>query len=160
MADTYTTNLNLKKPGYDSPADIADINANMDKIDTSVNQLSQQKADKISLLWQNGAPSSSFEAQVIPEDQLSLDGWNKIIIVFDSVAGREVYCSAFMDLKVASCETFTIDKNGKFLSRKMLKTGNKLQFVQAYKYETYGEYAADSSVMIPCYIYGIKGVAE
>ena len=35
MADTYTTNLNLKKPGYDSPADIADINANMDKIDAA-----------------------------------------------------------------------------------------------------------------------------
>ena len=45
MADTYTTNLNLKKPGYDSPADIADINANMDKIDNSVSQLSQQVAD-------------------------------------------------------------------------------------------------------------------
>lgn len=35
MADTYTTNLNLKKPGYDSAADIKDINDNMDKIDTA-----------------------------------------------------------------------------------------------------------------------------
>lgn len=46
MADTYTTNLNLKKPGYDSPADIKDLNDNFDKIDTSVNQLSEQIANK------------------------------------------------------------------------------------------------------------------
>lgn len=39
MADTYTSNLNLKKPGYDSPADIADINANMDVIDSAVYQI-------------------------------------------------------------------------------------------------------------------------
>lgn len=31
---TYTTNLNLKKPAYADPADIADINANMDTIDS------------------------------------------------------------------------------------------------------------------------------
>lgn len=44
MPDTYTPNLSLKKPGYDSPADIKDLNDNFDKIDTSVNQLSQQMA--------------------------------------------------------------------------------------------------------------------
>lgn len=42
MPDTYTPNLNLKKPGYDSPADIKDLNDNFDKIDNSVGQLSQQ----------------------------------------------------------------------------------------------------------------------
>ena len=36
MADTYTTNLNLKKPGYDSYADIKDLNDNFDKIDTAI----------------------------------------------------------------------------------------------------------------------------
>lgn len=46
MADTYTPNLNLKKPGYDSPADIKDLNDNFDKIDTSIDQLSQQKANQ------------------------------------------------------------------------------------------------------------------
>lgn len=33
---TYTTNLNLKKPAYADPVDIADINNNMDAIDTAV----------------------------------------------------------------------------------------------------------------------------
>lgn len=33
---TYTTNLNLVKPGYADSADIADINANMDALDTAV----------------------------------------------------------------------------------------------------------------------------
>jgi hypothetical protein len=32
----YTTNLNLKKPGYSDTADIADINDNMDTLDTAV----------------------------------------------------------------------------------------------------------------------------
>ena len=36
MADTYTTNLNLKKPGYDSYADIKDLNDNFDKIDEAI----------------------------------------------------------------------------------------------------------------------------
>lgn len=36
MADTYTSNLGLTKPGYDSPVDVAVINANMDKIDDAV----------------------------------------------------------------------------------------------------------------------------
>ena len=36
MADTYTTNLGLTKPGYDSIADIAVINENMDKIDEAI----------------------------------------------------------------------------------------------------------------------------
>ena len=35
MADTYTPNLNLQKPGYDSQADISVINSNMDKIDAA-----------------------------------------------------------------------------------------------------------------------------
>lgn len=43
MADTYTTNLNLKKPGYDSPADIAVINANMDKIDAAYKKVDAVK---------------------------------------------------------------------------------------------------------------------
>lgn len=35
MADTYTPNLNLIKPGYDSPADIERFNENMDRIDAA-----------------------------------------------------------------------------------------------------------------------------
>lgn len=36
MAETYTSNLGLVKPDYDSPADISVINSNMDKIDNAV----------------------------------------------------------------------------------------------------------------------------
>lgn len=36
MAETYTSNLELVKPDYDSPADIFVINSNMDKIDEAV----------------------------------------------------------------------------------------------------------------------------
>lgn len=36
MAETYTSNLELVKPDYDSPADIFVINSNMDKIDNAV----------------------------------------------------------------------------------------------------------------------------
>lgn len=36
MAETYTSNLGLTKPDYDSPADISVINSNMDKIDNAV----------------------------------------------------------------------------------------------------------------------------
>lgn len=36
MAETYTSNLGLTKPDYDSPADISVINSNMDKIDSAV----------------------------------------------------------------------------------------------------------------------------
>ena len=36
MAETYTSNLELVKPDYDSPADISVINSNMDKIDNAV----------------------------------------------------------------------------------------------------------------------------
>lgn len=35
MAETYTSNLELVKPDYDSPADISVINSNMDKIDAA-----------------------------------------------------------------------------------------------------------------------------
>lgn len=37
---TYTTNLNLKKPDYEDLADIADINANMDKVDELAERIS------------------------------------------------------------------------------------------------------------------------
>ena len=43
---TYSSNLNLKKPGYSDPADIADINNNMDIIDTAVDNNSGSMADK------------------------------------------------------------------------------------------------------------------
>lgn len=46
MPDTYTPNLILKKPGYDSPADIKDLNDNFDKIDNSVGQLSEQNTEQ------------------------------------------------------------------------------------------------------------------
>lgn len=36
MADTYTSNLGLTKPGYDSPVDVGVLNDNMDKIDNAV----------------------------------------------------------------------------------------------------------------------------
>lgn len=42
MADTYTPNLNLKKPGYESFADIGDINGNMDKIDEAYKRLDEK----------------------------------------------------------------------------------------------------------------------
>lgn len=39
----YTNNLNLKKPGYSDPADIQDINDNMDIIDQQINNLDAEK---------------------------------------------------------------------------------------------------------------------
>lgn len=36
---TNTTNFNLKKPAYSDTADIADINGNMDKVDSALNAL-------------------------------------------------------------------------------------------------------------------------
>ena len=39
MADEYTKNLSLKKPAYESAADIRDINDNMDKLDESIGNL-------------------------------------------------------------------------------------------------------------------------
>ena len=82
MADTYTPNLNLKKPGYDSPADIADINANMDKIDTAVNQLSQQMANersKIEVLWSNPNTGDTFASQSIVLSE-NIDNFTFLII--------------------------------------------------------------------------------
>lgn len=43
-SDTYTTNYNLIKPGYNSAADIDKINSNMDTIDTTIKGLSEQIA--------------------------------------------------------------------------------------------------------------------
>lgn len=55
MADSYTPNLKLKKPGLDSFADIAVINANMDVIDAEVTQLKE-----------NGIPGTPGENGVTP----------------------------------------------------------------------------------------------
>ena len=42
---TQTTNLHLIKPALSDPADIADINANMDTLDSAVNTLNTQIAN-------------------------------------------------------------------------------------------------------------------
>ncbi len=44
MGDTYTTNLGLTKPGYDSPVDVSVLNANMDKIDNAVSNAGKVKS--------------------------------------------------------------------------------------------------------------------
>ena len=41
----YTTNSNLKKPGYNDPVDIQDINDNMDIIDAQMAEMTKQLDD-------------------------------------------------------------------------------------------------------------------
>ena len=92
MPDTYTPNLNLKKPGYDSPADIADINANMDKIDTSVNQLSQQKVDKANVVNNFTTTEEGFVADARVLKALN-DKFTKSTFVFTPSIGITVTTS-------------------------------------------------------------------
>lgn len=40
----YTTNLNLKKPAYSDPADVVDLNDNMDVIDSTYHSLSESES--------------------------------------------------------------------------------------------------------------------
>lgn len=76
MPDTYTPNLNLKKPGYDSPADIKDLNDNFDKIDAHANQLSQQMTD----YWKTVYPIGSIYMSTDNTSPASLFGgtWEQI----------------------------------------------------------------------------------
>ena len=101
MADTYTPNLNLKKPGYDSPADIEDINSNMDKIDTSVNQLSQQIADewdagkeyKVGAFVKHNGLLWKCEINTVSEEPQFVSSCWKQVKISDEVLFRDLPCS-------------------------------------------------------------------
>lgn len=41
----YTTNLGLKKPAYSDPADIVDLNNNMDTIDAAITETNSELAE-------------------------------------------------------------------------------------------------------------------
>ena len=75
---TNTTNYHLVKPGYSDTADIADINGNMDIIDTALNTLNSKiqyfttnlvYLDQ--LTWTQASSTSPYVATVVPSSDIS-----------------------------------------------------------------------------------------
>ena len=85
MAETYTSNLGLVKPDYDSPADISVINSNMDKIDNAVANAGKVKSvngktgdvviDDVSKLNGKGAEFYATDEAVDQLSQQISDEW-------------------------------------------------------------------------------------
>ena len=98
MADTYTKNLNLKKPGYDSPADIEDINANMDKIDEAF-----ENVDATSL---NGKDAKYYSQ---PRNLLDNSGFEVAQAGYGGYHGSEIY-AADRWISEAADTTFSYNK--------------------------------------------------
>lgn len=108
MAETYTSNLELVKPDYDSPADIFVINSNMDKIDNAV-----ANAGKVqSVNGQTGAVNlSASDVGALPSDGTAVNAnalngksADKYVLHDDALTLEEIAASTNLSGKVASAE--------------------------------------------------------
>ena len=88
MADTYTPNLNLKKPGYESFADIDDINGNMDKIDEAYKRLDEKSPVVDTTLTKSG---QAADAKATGDALSSLKGDIAPLIYNNAGAHNAVY---------------------------------------------------------------------
>lgn len=56
----YTTNLGLKKPAYSDPADIVDLNNNMDTIDAAITETNLELPTKVDKVPGKGLSTNDF----------------------------------------------------------------------------------------------------
>ena len=146
---TYTSNLNLKKPAASDTVSIADINDNMDTIDSAVAALSPV------LLWTNSDTSADFAAQTV---SLSLSAYSMVRVEYllkTGYVGRAVHehVKGFMNV------AFGLYPGSPFVqtTREVLVSATGVQFYAGYVTTSGGAACtANNTYMVPYRIYGIK----
>lgn len=96
----YTANLQLKKPDYTDPADIADINTNMDKIDTELAQMAKDYV-RSPAYGKTAGTATAYTLTLNPAPTAYVDGMNITIV-------PHVDCGANPTLKINSLTALTI----------------------------------------------------
>lgn len=114
------------------------------------------------LLWTNASPTSSFEAQTI---SLDLSGYQAVLIYFNTYTGSAAYAGYYSSTIAKVGQAGVQSDNGEtgsyMTNRGFIVNTNGIEFKLAYYAGSYGTKSVSwsSNCLVPCEIYGIKGVS-
>lgn len=112
------------------------------------------------LLWTNASPTSSFNSQTI---SLDLSSYQAVLIYFNTYAGSATYSGHYSSTIAKVGQTGVQSDNGEtgahMANRAFVVNTTGIEFKLAYYASAYGGSTNwSSNCLVPCQIYGIKGV--
>ena len=113
-------------------------------------------AMSMELLWENASPTSEFAEQTV---DVTVNDNEGIAIEFRNTYDQSILSYFELFTHGVVHEFFSADSKGRLRSRKAVIRNSKIDFANAYAYNTYGSYEKDNTAMLPFRIYIIKGVS-
>ena len=113
-------------------------------------------AMSMELRWENASPTSEFVSQIV---DVTVNDNEGVAIEFRNTYDQPILSHFELFTHDVVYEFFSADGYGRIRSRKVIVRNKKIDFTDAYAYNTYGSYKKDNTAMLPFRIYIIKGVS-